>query len=58
MERALRLLHLIAGVSYYEGSIQVSGTVKGQPVKGDGYLEITGAPGQKDSGGRGLGGML
>ncbi|HYF52596.1 MAG TPA: lipocalin-like domain-containing protein [Planctomycetota bacterium] len=46
-----------AGLTYYEGAIRVTGTLSGKDVKGDGYLEITGAPGQK-SAGRGLGGML
>jgi len=46
-----------AGLSYYEGATRVSGKLGEKEVKGDGYLEITGAPGQKSSG-RGLGGML
>jgi predicted secreted hydrolase len=46
-----------SGVSYYEGATRVKGTLNGAEVKGDGYLEITGAPGQKSSG-RGLGGVL
>jgi predicted secreted hydrolase len=46
-----------SGVMYYEGATRVSGTLDGAAVKGDGYLEITGAPGQKSSG-RGLGGVL
>lgn len=47
----------IAGVAYYEGSIRARATVNGKAVTGDGYLEITGAPGQQSSG-RGLGGVL
>lgn len=43
-------------VSYYEGAVRVSGSVGEKKVGGSGYLEITGAPGQKASGD--LGGML
>jgi predicted secreted hydrolase len=43
-------------VSYYEGAVRVSGSVGEKKVRGSGYLEITGAPGQKASGD--LGGML
>ena len=46
------------GVSYYEGAIRVEGKVGAESVNGAGYLEITGAPGQKAAGERGLGGML
>ena len=31
-----------AGMNYYEGAIRVEGTHDGKPVKGEGYLEITG----------------
>jgi predicted secreted hydrolase len=47
-----------AGVSYYEGAVDVSGSVNGAAVSGDGYLEMTGVPGAESRGGRGLGGML
>jgi predicted secreted hydrolase len=47
----------IAGVAYYEGSIRIRARLNGKAVSGDGYLEITGAPGQTNSG-RGLGGVL
>lgn len=30
------------GVTYWEGSVHVSGTTQGQPVQGDGYVEMTG----------------
>ena len=45
-------------IFYYEGAIRLSGTRAGQSVSGDGYLEITGAPGQEGGVTRGLGGML
>ena len=45
-------------ISYYEGAIHVNGQAGGEAVSGDGYLEITGAPGQKGASGRGLGGMF
>jgi len=45
-------------IFYYEGAIRMKGTRAGQPVTGDGYLEITGAPGQESNATRGLGGML
>ena len=49
-----------AGISYYEGAVNVSGTISGKSVTGRGYLEITGAPGganaHENSGG--LGGRL
>ncbi len=48
----------LSRISYYEGAISVRGTINGAAVKGDGYLEITGAPGQKTGAGRGLGGVL
>jgi predicted secreted hydrolase len=35
-----------AGVTYWEGTIDVSGNVKGKPVKGRGYLEMTGYAGK------------
>jgi predicted secreted hydrolase len=28
--------------NYWEGLVRYSGTEKGQPVEGDGYLEMTG----------------
>jgi len=31
-----------AGLSYWEGAITISGTRNGKPVKGVGYLEMTG----------------
>ena len=31
-----------AGISYWEGVIDVAGTSRGTPVKGRGYLEMTG----------------
>ena len=34
------------GVTYWEGAIDVSGTRAGKPVKGRGYLEMTGYSGQ------------
>jgi predicted secreted hydrolase len=45
-------------IYYYEGSIKADGTRDGKTVKGDGYLEITGPPGQEERGGRGIGGLL
>ncbi len=30
------------GVTYWEGSVDVDGTVKGKPVQGQGYVELTG----------------
>jgi predicted secreted hydrolase len=40
-------LHLerSSGVTYWEGAIDVSGQVRGHPVKGRGYLEMTGYSG-------------
>lgn len=35
-----------SGVSYWEGAIEVEGTRAGQPVKGRGYLEMTGYAGR------------
>ena len=43
-------------VSYYEGAVRVSGSAGEKAVSGNGYLEITGAPGQKET--RSLGGLL
>lgn len=43
-------------VSYYEGAVLVSGSAGEKAVSGNGYLEITGAPGQKET--RSLGGLL
>jgi predicted secreted hydrolase len=34
------------GVNYWEGAIEVAGTREGKPVKGRGYLEMTGYGGQ------------
>jgi predicted secreted hydrolase len=34
------------GVNYWEGAIDVSGRVKGRPVRGRGYLEMTGYAGR------------
>jgi predicted secreted hydrolase len=34
------------GVTYWEGAVDVSGTVKGRPVRGRGYLEMTGYAGR------------
>lgn len=45
-------------IFYYEGAIKLRGTRAGKAVEGDGYLEITGAPGQEGGVTRGLGGML
>lgn len=45
-------------IYYYEGSIRANGTREGRAIKGDGYLEITGPPGQEERGGRGIGGLL
>jgi predicted secreted hydrolase len=45
-------------IHYYEGAIRVTGSRGEKAVRGDGYLEITGAPGQTRGGGRGLGGTL
>jgi predicted secreted hydrolase len=33
------------GVTYWEGAVEVAGTIRGQPVKGRGYLEMTGYSG-------------
>jgi predicted secreted hydrolase len=33
------------GVSYWEGAITIAGTNNGKPVKGRGYLEMTGYAG-------------
>lgn len=33
------------GVTYWEGSVEVSGTAKGRPVAGKGYVELTGYAG-------------
>jgi predicted secreted hydrolase len=30
------------GIAYWEGAVQISGTWEGKPVKGKGYLELTG----------------
>ena len=37
-------LHNLRSIStsYWEGSVNVSGTVKGKPVKGKGYVELVG----------------
>jgi predicted secreted hydrolase len=32
----------MGGVAYWEGSVRVSGTSAGQPVSGQGYVELTG----------------
>jgi predicted secreted hydrolase len=40
-----------ASPSYWEGSIEVSGKKEGRPVKGTGYLEMTGYAGAIDFGG-------
>lgn len=34
------------GVTYWEGSVSVTGTRKGAPVDGNGYLEMTGRTGK------------
>jgi predicted secreted hydrolase len=34
------------GVTYWEGAVEVTGTRSGQPVRGRGYLEMTGYAGQ------------
>ena len=34
-----------AGVTYWEGAVDVTGTVAGQSVAGRGYLEMTGYAG-------------
>ena len=34
------------GVSYWEGAIEINGTVQGRPLTGRGYLEMTGYAGQ------------
>jgi predicted secreted hydrolase len=33
------------GVTYWEGAVDVAGSIRGQPVKGRGYLEMTGYSG-------------
>jgi predicted secreted hydrolase len=33
-------------VTYWEGAVQVSGTVRSKPVSGDGYVEMTGYAGK------------
>jgi predicted secreted hydrolase len=48
----------ISQIDYYEGAVRVSGESNGKSVSGQGYLEITGAKGQKTNGGRGMGGVL
>lgn len=42
-EQELYHLRSISG-SYWEGSVQVSGTVNGRPVTGKGYVELVGYP--------------
>jgi predicted secreted hydrolase len=32
----------MGGIAYWEGSVRVSGTSAGQPVRGEGYVELTG----------------
>ncbi len=43
-EMAEQELHHLRSISssYWEGSVKVTGTVKGQPVKGKGYVELVG----------------
>jgi len=43
-EMANQELHNLRSIStsYWEGSVKVSGTVKGKPVKGKGYVELVG----------------
>ena len=43
-EMANQELHNLRSIStsYWEGSVNVSGTVKGEPVKGKGYVELVG----------------
>ena len=36
---------VLTPIAYWEGVIEVSGTSKGTPVKGKGYLEMTGYAG-------------
>jgi predicted secreted hydrolase len=36
----------MGGVAYWEGSVRVSGTDAGQPVRGEGYVELTGYAGR------------
>jgi hypothetical protein len=36
----------MGGVAYWEGSVRVSGTSAGQPVSGQGYVELTGYVGR------------
>lgn len=48
----------ISNISYYEGAIRATGRAQEKNISGRGYLEITGAPGQKEGEGRGLGGVL
>lgn len=45
-------------IFYYEGAIKLRGTRAGKALEGDGYLEITGAPGLEGGATRGLGGVL
>ncbi|HLB02532.1 MAG TPA: lipocalin family protein [Nitrospiria bacterium] len=33
------------GVTYWEGSVKVTGTLNGQPTTGKGYVEMTGYAG-------------
>lgn len=37
------------GVTYWEGSVSASGTAKGRPVEGKGYVELTGYAGGMES---------
>ncbi len=30
------------GVAYWEGAVRISGTLRGQPITGLGYVELTG----------------
>ena len=46
MVDAQELMGPRSGVSYWEGAIEVEGTRAGQPVKGRGYLEMTGYAGR------------
>jgi predicted secreted hydrolase len=39
------LAQSMGGIAYWEGSVRVSGTSAGQPVRGGGYVELTGYAG-------------
>ena len=36
----------MGGLAYWEGSVRVTGTSRGKPVTGEGYVELTGYAGE------------